>query len=136
MTPQDAGYPHPIARGVVIVDDNALHIRVLDVVFLEHGIEVVGSALNGEDGVDVVGQTQPRLVVMDLMMPGIDGMEATRRIKERWPDIDVVAYTSIADPAVAFRFRAAGASAIFEKGEHYALAGYVADRLRDGNGDG
>ena len=106
----------------------ASHVRLLEVVLGDVGIEVIGTAPDGEKGVEVVAALQPELVVMDLDMPGIDGLEATRRIKDRFPDIDVVAFTATEDPRVRFEFRAAGASAVFLKGDHYELREHILRR--------
>lgn len=111
------------------MDDNPVHVRVLEVVFGERGIEIAGTAGDGERGIEVVRRVNPRLVVMDLEMPGMDGIEATVHLTARWPELDVVAYTATESPEVDAGFRAAGAIAVFAKGEHYALADLVERRL-------
>ena len=121
-----------MAGGVVLVDDNPLHIRVLEVVLAERGIEVVASALDGEEGVQVVEDAQPRFVVMDLQMPRMDGITATSIITAQWPEIEVLAYTSTVNADVRARFLEAGARTVFDKGEHYALVDYVRRRIELG----
>jgi len=67
---------------VVVVDDQDMVRQGLRLILELAGIEVVGEARDGEEGVAVVTGTEPDVVLMDLRMPGMDGVEATRRIVE------------------------------------------------------
>ena len=58
------------------------------------GIQVVGEASDGAEALELVSQTQPAVVLMDLKMPGMNGVQATRAIRERHPQVQVVALTS------------------------------------------
>jgi DNA-binding NarL/FixJ family response regulator len=60
-------------------------------------IEVVGGASDGAEAIDLAARTRPDLVLMDLSMPKVDGIEATRRIVAAHPDVQVVVLTSLAD---------------------------------------
>jgi len=76
---------------VLIVDDQALFRRAAStVVKLTPGFEVVGEAESGEAAVDLVERLHPRLVLMDINMGGINGIEAARRITGTHPDVAVV----------------------------------------------
>ena len=55
---------------------------------------VVGEATNGREAVEMAGASKPDVVLMDLVMPDMDGVAATRAIKENWPEIQVIALTS------------------------------------------
>jgi DNA-binding NarL/FixJ family response regulator len=77
-------------------------------------ISVVGEAANGEDAVRLARKRQPDVVLMDIQMPVMDGLEATRCIKSRWPDVRIVALTMYAD--YEGRALAAGADAFVLKG--------------------
>jgi two-component system response regulator NreC len=70
-----------MATRILLVDDHTMfRAGVKALLEGEHGLEVVGEASNGEEGVDRVRALKPDVVVMDLSMPGTDGLEATRRI--------------------------------------------------------
>ena len=83
---------------LVIVDDEEL-IRDAFCVLVSSFPEmvVVGKAANGEDAINLVGLTRPRIVLMDLMLPGMNGVAATRSIKERWPATLVIAVTALVE---------------------------------------
>lgn len=67
--------------GVLIVDDQEpFRSAARMVVEMADGFEVIGEAHSGEDGVELAAMLKPDLVLMDVMLPGIDGLEATRRI--------------------------------------------------------
>lgn len=83
---------------VLLVDDHALVRRGLEQLLnAAPDIEVVGSAANGEAAVDLVATLSPDVVLMDLLMPGIGGAEATRRVLGRAPGTQVVVLTSFSD---------------------------------------
>ncbi len=80
---------------VMIVDDHSM-VRTGLATFLEvsDGLELVGEAGDGAAALKLCEQSQPDVVLMDLVMPDMDGVAATRTIKERWPKIQVIALTS------------------------------------------
>ncbi len=85
---------------VVLVDDHAVVRRGLaQLLGGADDIEVVGQAADGEEAVEVVRRVRPDVVVMDLQMPGVDGVEATRRILEAELGADVLVLTSFSDSA-------------------------------------
>ncbi|PYE55939.1 response regulator [Deinococcus yavapaiensis] len=80
---------------VALVDDHDVVRTGLKMYLsLDDTLEVVGEASNGLEGVAMVERVQPDVVVMDLMMPVMDGIEATREIRSRFPDVEVLALTS------------------------------------------
>jgi len=83
---------------VVLVDDHAVVRRGLaDLLGGADGIEVVATAADGEQAVEVTAHHEPDVVVMDLQMPGVDGVEATRRILAAGTPTQVLVLTSFSD---------------------------------------
>lgn len=71
--------------------------------------QIVGEASNGSEAVDLVQELKPDIVIMDVRMPTMDGVEATRQIKERFPDTSVLAYSGFSDLEQMDAMREAGA---------------------------
>jgi len=95
---------------VLLVDDHAVVRKGLRALFeREPGIEVVGEAENGEQAVQAVERLRPDVILMDLEMPGIGGVEATRQISERHPSSKIVVLTSHAAEEDVFPALRAGA---------------------------
>ena len=86
---------------VLIADDHAVVRSGLRMFLLAFDdLELAGEAGSGSDAVRMAAQLQPDVVLMDLIMPGMDGIHATREIKSRFPRMQVVALTSFADPSL------------------------------------
>jgi DNA-binding NarL/FixJ family response regulator len=79
-------------------------------------IEIAGEAGGGEAAVEQAGQIDPDVILMDLSMPDIDGIEAMRRIHRTKPEMPVVFLTAHADPGIEKEARRAGASGFLAKG--------------------
>ena len=96
---------------IVIADDQALFREGLRTLLSTRpDMEVVGEAANGEDVVTLVEQLRPNVVLMDLRMPKVDGVQATARLHERCPEIPVLVLTTFDDDANLFGALRAGAA--------------------------
>jgi DNA-binding NarL/FixJ family response regulator len=95
---------------VVICDDQALIRDGLEMLLtLEKDIEVVGQAQDGAEALELVAQHRPDLVLMDLKMPGMNGIEATRQIRIHYPAVNVLVLTTYDDDEWVFDAIRAGA---------------------------
>lgn len=95
---------------VMIVDDHDM-VRKGLAAFLKAkpDLELVGEASNGQQALDVCEQVQPDVILMDLVMPDMDGTTATQAIRERWPQVQVVALTSFQEKGLVQEALKAGA---------------------------
>ncbi len=83
---------------VLVVDDHAVVREGLRTFLeLQDGIEVAGEAADGEEAIEAGGRLRPDVVLMDLVMPTLDGLAAMRALRERVPGARVIVLTSFAD---------------------------------------
>lgn len=101
---------------ILVVDDQTV-VREGLVLLLEllPGLDVAGSCGDGEQAVAMVAELGPDVVLMDLRMPRMDGVEATRRIKQAHPDVEIVVLTTYADDESIFAALRAGARGYLTK---------------------
>jgi DNA-binding NarL/FixJ family response regulator len=101
---------------VVIADDQRLFAEALEAILSTDGrIDVVGRALDGRRAVELALQHQPDVVLMDIAMPVMDGIDATRAIRTELPETRVVVLTGSAATQDVDRARTAGASGYVTK---------------------
>ena len=95
---------------LLLVDDQRLMRDGLRTLLeLEDDLEVVGEAENGQEALDLYEKLQPDVVMMDIRMPVMDGVEATRQLHQRWPDAQVIILTTFDDDEYVFEGLRAGA---------------------------
>lgn len=105
---------------LLIADDHALFREGLQALFsATPGIEVVGEATTGEESIAIALKVRPEIVLMDINMPGVNGIEATRRILQANPTIGVIMVTMLEDDASLFSAMRAGARGYVLKGAHH-----------------
>lgn len=101
---------------IVLAEDNVHMQRVLKKTLeLDEDLELVGIASNGNEIIDIVEKKNPDIVLMDINMPGRDGLDCAREIKERFPSVSVVILTVIDDTFTIFEALKVGANGYFLK---------------------
>lgn len=135
-----------MAPSVLVVDDHPLTREALASLLGQHGFAVVGEASDGEEAVVRAAQLNPDIVLLDLAMPGVDGLSALPRIREAAPDAEVVVLTASETEDNLLAAIRAGASGYLLKSEaperivgflrgvadgEAALSGAIARRLLD-----
>jgi two-component system nitrate/nitrite response regulator NarL len=99
-----------VHRILVAEDDEAFLEALTAVLERDRSLEVVGRARNGREAVDLAEELRPDLVVMDIEMPVLDGVQATRLLRERLPDVPVLAISGHDYEERVLEIRAAGAA--------------------------
>jgi len=101
---------------VLIADDEPLFVDTVRALLSgDERVEVVGTAANGHDAVDLAVALDPDITLMDISMPMLDGIEATRRIREQRPNACVLVLTGSSISADVDRARQAGVAAFLTK---------------------
>ena len=144
-----------MASRILIVDDHPLTREALSSLLGAHGFDVVGAASDGSEAIAEAGRLQPDLVLLDLSMPGVDGLTALPQLREAAPEAEVVVLTASGTEENLLAAIRAGAAGYLLKTEpperiaafldgvadgEAALSGPIARRLleevRNGNGRG
>ncbi|MGX6444762.1 response regulator [Neobacillus sp. K501] len=113
---------------VVFVDDHEMvRIGVSSYLSAQPDIEVVGEAADGKIGVELALELRPDIILMDLVMKEMDGIEATRRIIEKWPEAKIIIVTSFLDDEKVYPALEAGATSYMLK---TSKAGEIANAVR------
>jgi len=114
---------------VLIADDHSLFAEALAAILAsEPEIEVVGRARNGEEAVEQALALDPDVILMDIAMPGVDGVEATKRIRENQDGARVLMLTGSNSRTDVARAREAGAAAYVTKDR---IAAQLIEAIRD-----
>lgn len=113
---------------VLLVDDHLIMRQGLrSMIEAEQGYEVVAEAVDGEMAVELATTLRPDVILMDINMPRLNGVEATRRIKQTLPEVSVIGLSMHEDPKLEQLMYEAGASAYLSKGTAFNL---VCDTIR------
>jgi DNA-binding NarL/FixJ family response regulator len=143
----------PVAERILLVDDHPLTRSALSGLLMQHGFDVVGEAQDGAEAVSRADELQPDLILLDLSMPGVDGLTALPRLRHAAPSCEVVVLTASGTEENLLGAIRAGAAGYLLKSEpperivgflrgvangEAALSGAVARRLLErvrSNGD-
>lgn len=101
--------PSPPIRVLIVDDHSMVRAGLATFIRVNADLELVGDGRNGHDALRLCEQLQPDVVLMDLVMPRMDGVEATRAIRERWPQIQIIALTSFKEKEMVHQALQAGA---------------------------
>jgi len=103
-------------KRILVIEDNEQNLYLVNFILKKNGYEVI-EARNGEEGIRMAIQERPNLILMDIQLPDIDGMEATRRIRASEADgkVPIVAITSYAMTGDRERALTAGCTGYIEK---------------------
>lgn len=115
-------------KALVVDDDEMIRRLVAKVIEQETTFEVIGEAASGHEALEILGRQQVDLVITDLEMPGMSGVDLTREITARYPGTHVLALTSVDDAASREAMRAAGASGFIVKGDDISELVYALRR--------
>jgi DNA-binding NarL/FixJ family response regulator len=123
-----------MGRKVMIVDDNPPIRQALCELFTREGdFDVCGEAQNGREAIEKAQQLHPDLIVTDLSMPVMNGLEETRVLKKIMPAVPVIIFTAHNDSFAEKEARAAGVSAVVPKSQAVAVlisqAGSLLDQI-------
>ncbi len=118
---------HTAGLWVVLVDDHAELRQRLRALLQQEGMLVVAEAGDGTTGLEAVRLTSPDVVIMDVRMPFMDGLEATRRLRDTRPGLPVVVHTGDESRVITELAVRAGAAAVVCKGDP---AGTLVDTVR------
>jgi|SRR5580704_8671323 CheY-like chemotaxis protein len=100
---------------ILLVDDNAVIRRMLRAAFEEPGWEVCGEAVNGQDAIDKARELKPDLIVLDLSMPVMNGLEAAPVLRKMMPSVPIILFTLYQNKVLEQRASSAGVTVVLSK---------------------
>lgn len=85
-----------MSKKVLVVDDSVFMLGEMKHIIMDTDFEIVGYARSGEEAIAMYGETKPDVVTLDIILPGIDGLDTARLILEQWPDANIIMVSSLA----------------------------------------
>jgi len=102
-------------RRILLVDDSPMIHNLLRKILEKHGYTVCGDAMNGQEAVEMYGETKPELMFLDITMPVMDGMQAARIIKDGYPDAKIIMLSAMGDEEIIAEATAIGVDIFLKK---------------------
>src|SRR6266566_8312265 len=123
-----------MAKTILIVDDNAyIRMSLCEQFKREEDFEICGEAENGKEAIAKALELHPDLIVLDLSMPVMNGLEAARELKRLNPSVQLLMFTSFKSPNLEKEAVAAGCTAVVEKSDLQHLFSSIHSLLTTGN---
>ena len=119
----------PSTRTVLVADDSPLIRERLCGLFQASGFKVCAEAKNGFEAIEQAGNEQPDLIVLDLSMPVLNGLQAARSIRRKLPDTPIILFTLYAEAVTPQDAEAAGVNAVISKSDIEAIMAEAKVRL-------
>lgn len=121
-----------VTHTIMVVDDSRVVFAEMKKMLAGTGIEIVSFCRSGEDALREYETVRPDLVTLDIVMPGMDGLDTCRELKKRWPDARVLMVSSLAYDDTIERARALGAKGfLYKPFEKQALIAGLVKALED-----
>ena len=114
---------------ILLVDDSAIVRHAVRGVFEAHGYQICGEAENGKEAIEQAEKFHPDLIVLDLSMPVMNGLEAARILSHTMPDIPLILFSNFADILREAEARSAGLSAVVSKDKAVSILVSTAHNL-------
>ena len=100
---------------IIVVDDSPFASKQIKDLVEENGYEVIGYAKSGEEGIKMYEELHPDIVILDIIMPGIDGIETAEILKKSDPDVTILMLSSLCDTGTLEEVRAIGVKYLIPK---------------------
>lgn len=100
---------------IIVVDDSPFASKQIKDLVEENGYEVIGYAKSGEEGIKMYGELHPDIVILDIIMPGIDGIETAEILEKSDPDVTILMLSSLCDTGTLEEVRAIGVKYLIPK---------------------
>ncbi len=100
---------------LLVVDDSPFASKKIKDLVEEHGYEVIGYASNGDEGIELYNKLHPDILMLDIIMPGIDGLDTAQQIMKKYPQATILMLSSLCDADTLEEVRSIGLKYLIPK---------------------